>query len=129
MHDGTPLRATADLGNANLYLTGLGRTVRKYSLDELPQILNVMTGDMSVVGPRPGLVSQVDLNLYRTRYGLSELRPGITGLAQVIYRDQASDKLKGKVDRVYLKNMSLCLDLWILFVTLNQFAFPRNVRH
>lgn len=129
MHDFTPLLSTSELKNANFYLTGLGKILRKYSLDELPQIFNVLKGDMSIVGPRPSLYSQVELNVYRTKRAISDLSPGITGLSQVIYRDQASDKLKGKIDRIYQQRMSICLDLWIIFKTIQQLVFPVNVRH
>lgn len=129
MRDSTPLLSTSELKNANLYLTGLGKILRKYSLDELPQIFNVLQGDMSIVGPRPSLSSQVELNVYRTKREISTLSPGITGLSQVIYRDQASDKLKGKIDRIYQKRKSICLDLWIIFLTIKQLFFPQNVRH
>lgn len=129
MHDCTPLLSTSELTNANLYLTGLGKFLRKYSLDEIPQIFNVLKGDMSIVGPRPSLYSQVELNVYRSKRGISDLRPGITGLSQIIYRDQASDKLKGKVDRIYQQRMSICLDLWIVFKTMKQLVFPANIRH
>ena len=129
MKDNAPIMATGDLGDAKLYITGLGRFLRKYSLDELPQFLNVLKGEMSIVGPRPSLGSQVELNQYREKYGVSELRPGITGLAQIIYRDHASDKLKARVDRIYFKKISLCLDIWIMLLTVKHVAFPRNVRH
>ena len=110
-------------------ITNIGKFLRKTSLDEVPQFFNVLRGEMTLVGPRPGLITQRELLELRSKCGLEGLRPGLTGLAQITYRDSASDRLKAKVDALYLKNAGFCLDIWILTRTLLQVFFPVNVHH
>lgn len=129
MVENAPFLSTARLTNPEKYVTEYGNFLRKSSLDEVPQLLNVLKGEMTLVGPRPGLTIQVDLLRMRDERGLACLRPGITGLAQVAYRDSASDRLKVKVDELYFKNAGICLDFWILIKTVRQVFFPVNVRH
>jgi O-antigen biosynthesis protein WbqP len=100
------------------YYTKLGLVLRRYSLDELPQLWNVLRGDMSLIGPRPSLLSQNLLNTRRQLYRVQELRPGITGLAQVRGRDSLSDTDKVVFDAEYRANCSLSLDCRIVFLTL-----------
>ena len=118
-----------DLKRPENYITRYGKFLRKTSLDEVPQFFNVLRGEMTLVGPRFGLITQRELLELRSKCGLEGLRPGLTGLAQITYRDSASDRLKAKVDALYLKNAGFCLDIWILTRTLLQVFFPVNVHH
>ena len=99
------------------YITGAGKFLRKTSLDELPQLWNIFTGDMSLVGPRPALWNQDDLVARRDRYGANKVRPGLTGLAQVMGRDELPVAQKAAYDGEYCQHMSLIGDLTILWKT------------
>ena len=101
---------------ATLY-TVIGPFLRKYSIDELPQLINVLKGDMTFIGPRPALYNQGDLIDLRAKAGVNRLVPGVTGWAQVNGRDELSIPNKVKMDEYYLKNQSLWLDVKILFMT------------
>jgi len=103
--DGTPL------------YTSIGPFLRKCSFDELPQLLNIMKGDMKFIGPRPALYNQDDLIALRTQVGVHSLMPGLTGWAQVNGRDELSIPDKVNMDKYYLKNKSLWLNIKILFMT------------
>lgn len=96
------------------YVTRSGRFLRRASLDELPQLWNVLKGDMSVIGPRPALPSQVAVNSGREAARVHDLLPGITGWAQVNGRDDLSDEEKVQMDKYYRDNLSLALDISIL---------------
>ena len=100
------------------YITKIGKFLRKTSLDELPQLYNILKGDMSLVGPRPALYNQYDLIAERDKYGANALAPGLTGLAQVNGRDELPIKVKAEFDGVYTKNISFFLDLKIIFKTI-----------
>ena len=100
-----------------LRLTRLGRFLRRTSLDELPQLLNILTGDMSLVGPRPALFNQDDLISLRTEKGVHRLIPGITGWAQINGRDELPIPKKVELDVYYLANRSFRMDLQILLGT------------
>ncbi len=113
----TPHVATHQMGDPEQYLTPVGGFLRKSSLDELPQLLNVLKGDMSLVGPRPALFNQDDLVALRTEKGVHQLMPGITGWAQINGRDELPIPEKAELDAYYLTNRSLRLDLAILFRT------------
>ena len=117
MYTGTPAVATHLLAQPAAYITPLGQFLRKSSLDELPQLWSVLAGDMSLVGPRPALFNQDDLIEARTTAGVHELRPGITGWAQVNGRDELPIPEKVALDAAYLRNRSFLLDLRILFLT------------
>ena len=103
--------------NPERYITPVGRFLRKASLDELPQLFNILKGEMSFVGPRPALYNQYDLISLRDRYGVNSIRPGITGWAQVNGRDELDIPAKAEYDRYYKEHMSLWLDLKILLLT------------
>lgn len=105
---------THQLSGAQNYITPLGAFLRKTSLDELPQLWNILRGDMALVGPRPPLPTQTDLIAERARYGANDLRPGLTGWAQINGRDSISLLRKMKLDKEYCDNWSLKLDLIIL---------------
>ena len=100
------------------HLTSTGKFLRKTSLDELPQIWSVIKGDMALVGPRPALYNQDDLISMRTKAGIQNILPGITGWAQILGRDELPIYEKVKLDEFYLKNRSFSLDLKILVLTL-----------
>jgi len=99
------------------YITPIGRFLRKTKLDELPQLWNVIRGDMSLVGSRPCLPEQAELILHRRNLGVLQVEPGITGLAQVREIDMSDPRRCAESDAEYLQNWSLRLDLWLLFRT------------
>lgn len=105
------------LSNPDQYITKVGKFLRKTSLDELPQIFNIFKGDMSVIGPRPALWNQDDLVAERDKYGVNELKPGLTGWAQVNGRDELPIPVKAKLDGEYVKKISLIFDIKCLFLT------------
>lgn len=115
MRTDTPNLSTAELQATGLEpYTGLGKWLRRTSLDELPQLWNVLRGEMSLVGPRPALPSQTALNLGRKEHGVEALRPGITGWAQINGRDDLTDEEKLSRDMEYLLRQSLILDVSII---------------
>ena len=117
MRVGTPAVATHLLTDPGAYLTPIGSFLRKSSLDELPQLWSILAGDMSFVGPRPALFNQHDLVALRTRLGVHELVPGLTGWAQINGRDELPIPDKVKLDVEYLQRQSLWLDVRILWLT------------
>jgi O-antigen biosynthesis protein WbqP len=117
MRMGTPAVATHLLADPKAYLTPIGSFLRKSSVDELPQLWSILTGDMSFVGPRPALFNQHDLVEMRTRFGVHELVPGLTGWAQINGRDELPIPDKVKLDVEYLQRQSLWLDIRILWMT------------
>ena len=98
------------LSNPEQYITRTGRFLRKTSLDELPQIINILKGDMSIIGPRPALWNQEDLIAERDKYGANDVMPGLTGWAQVNGRDELEIPVKAKLDGYYVKHMSFRFD-------------------
>ncbi|MFA6538653.1 MAG: sugar transferase [Negativicutes bacterium] len=114
---GTPNVATDKLLDSNNYVTRIGKIIRKYSLDELPQLWNIFKGDMSIVGPRPALYNQYDLRDTRNKLGISILKPGLTGWAQINGRDDISLDKKIELDYYYLRNQSLWFDFKIIVLT------------
>lgn len=106
------------LTDSQKYITKVGVLLRKTSLDELPQIFNIISGSMSIIGPRPALWNQYDLILERDRYGANGVRPGLTGLAQINGRDEVSIDIKAKLDGDYVKNISFKNDCKIFFKTI-----------
>jgi O-antigen biosynthesis protein WbqP len=117
MKKDTPDIATHLVNDSDSLYTAIGPFLRKYSIDELPQLINIVKGDMTFIGPRPALYNQYDLIELRTKAGVETLLPGITGWAQVNGRDELSISDKVKMDVYYLKNKSLWLDIKILFMT------------
>ncbi len=99
------------LNNPDAFITKTGKFLRKSSLDELPQLFNILKGDMSIVGPRPALWNQDDLIAERDKYGANDIRPGLTGLAQVNGRDELEIPVKAKFDGEYVEKMSLFFDI------------------
>ena len=105
------------LEDPDLYITGIGKFLRKTSLDEIPQAFNIFIGQMSIVGPRPALWNQDDLIAERDKYNANNLRPGLSGLAQCNGRDTLSITEKAKLDGEYVKKISIWLDIKIVFKT------------
>lgn len=103
--------ATRDLQNPEQWITRVGAFLRKTSLDELPQLCNILVGDMSIVGPRPVVVSERDVIEAREKYGANDVLPGLTGWAQINGRDNLSIDIKAKLDGYYVKNRSLIMDI------------------
>lgn len=106
------------LDNPEQYITKLGHFLRKTSLDELPQLINILRGDMAIVGPRPALWNQDDLIKERDKYGANDVLPGLTGWAQINGRDELEIPVKAKLDGEYVRKMSFFFDLKCLFGTL-----------
>jgi len=125
----TPQVATHLLKEPDQFLTPIGKFLRRTSLDELPQLINVLSGKMSLVGPRPALFNQEDLIALRTAGGVHQLTPGVTGWAQVNGRDELPIPEKVKLDEWYLKNRSLWLDLKILRMTVFKVIRKEGVVH
>ena len=129
MYIDTPPVATHMLENPDTYLTPIGSFLRKFSLDELPQLWSVLKGDMSFIGPRPALFNQDDLIELRTKKGIHCLVPGITGWAQINGRDELPVPVKVEFDEYYLKNKSFLFDLRILWMTLMKVLRQEGVQH
>jgi O-antigen biosynthesis protein WbqP len=106
------------LENPDQWITPIGKFLRKFSLDELPQLFNIFMGEMSVVGPRPALWNQYDLIELRDKYNINSLVPGLTGWAQVNGRDELSTELKVSFDKVYFEKKSLWFDMKCIIYTL-----------
>ena len=117
MKNNAPNCATAELQNPEQYITAPGKFLRKTSLDVLPQLWNILKGDMSFVGPRPLITSEMRAHRLRLEYGVYRFRPGLTGWAQINGRDSVSLMRKMKLDKEYCDNWSFWLDIKILFLS------------
>jgi O-antigen biosynthesis protein WbqP len=129
MRINTPAVATHLLENPAQWLTPVGSFIRKTSIDELPQLWCILTGEMSIVGPRPALFNQHDLIALRTAHGVHALVPGLTGWAQINGRDEIAIPEKVSLDAEYLQRQSLRFDLLIIWRTLLQALGARGVSH
>jgi O-antigen biosynthesis protein WbqP len=129
MRVGTPALATHLLVDGQNHLTPIGGFLRKTSLDELPQLWCLLTGEMAIVGPRPALFNQDDLVGLRTEKGIHLLRPGITGWAQINGRDQLTIPDKVALDQVYLRRRSFVFDLKVIALTAWKVVAGRGVSH
>ena len=129
MRKETPEVATHLLGNPDLYLLKFGKMIRKLSLDELPNLINVIRGEMVFIGPRPALYNQDDLIDLRTKYCIDKLKPGITGWAQVNGRDELNIPDKVSFEKYYLENKSLFLNLKINVLTVLKVCEMKGVSH
>ncbi len=129
MKKNTPNVATHLLENPDQYLLKIGKFIRKTSLDELPNLINIVKGDMVFVGPRPALYNQDDLMEYRVATGVSKLKPGITGWAQINGRDEISIPDKVKLEQEYLYRKSILLDIEIIIKTFTNVLFSKGVSH
>ena len=117
MKIGTPNIATNDFTDSHVYITRIGKIIRKTSIDEIPQLFNILKGDMSIVGPRPVILEEVDLIELRKSYNIDKILPGITGWAQINGRDNIGNEEKVKYDYEYLMNKSFTMDLYIIVMT------------
>lgn len=106
------------LDDPDQYITRVGEFLRKYSLDELPQVFQIFTGKMSLIGPRPALWNQFDLIAERDKYGANDIRPGLTGWAQINGRDELPIDVKARFDGEYVKNLSFLFDRKCFFGTI-----------
>ncbi|WP_418790841.1 sugar transferase [Phosphitispora sp. TUW77] len=106
------------LKNPDMFITKSGRFLRRTSLDELPQIINIFKGEMSIVGPRPALWNQYDLMIERDKYGANNIMPGLTGWAQINGRDELSISVKAKLDGEYVQKLSFGMDVKCFFGTI-----------
>ena len=106
------------LQNPEAHITKLGKILRRASLDELPQLFNIMVGHMSIVGPRPALWNQYDLISERDKYGANNIRPGLTGWAQINGRDELTNSVKSKLDGEYVNRLSFIFDLKCILLTI-----------
>lgn len=106
------------LENPEQYITRVGKFLRKTSLDELPQIFQIFTGKMAIIGPRPALWNQFDLIAERDKYGANDVRPGLTGWAQINGRDELPIDVKARFDGEYVKNLSFAFDCKCFFGTI-----------
>lgn len=106
------------LADPDQYITKAGKFLRKTSLDELPQIINILKGEMSVIGPRPALWNQDDLIAERDKYGANDVMPGLTGLAQISGRDELEIDVKAKLDGEYVEKMSFVFDVKLFLGTI-----------
>jgi O-antigen biosynthesis protein WbqP len=129
MHIDTPALATHLLDNPENHYTPIGSFLRKFSLDEIPQIISILKNEMSLVGPRPALFNQDDLIALRTQNQVHILKPGITGWAQVNGRDDISTLQKVELDKEYLKRKSFFFDIYILSLTLIRVLRSEGVSH
>jgi O-antigen biosynthesis protein WbqP len=125
----TPAVATHLLDNPNSFLTPIGSFLRRSSLDELPQLWNILRGEMSFVGPRPALYNQQDLIELRNQHHVDHCVPGLTGWAQVNGRDELAIPEKVALDAIYLQKQSLKFDLYILWLTLLKVIRRDGVSH
>ncbi len=125
----TPNVATHLLTNPNQYLLKIGKFIRKTSLDELPNLINIIKGEMVFVGPRPALYNQDDLMKLRVAAGVDKLKPGITGWAQINGRDEISIVAKVELEKEYLLRKSFMFDLSILIKTFTNVLFSKGVSH
>ncbi len=129
MKKNTPNVATHLLENPASYLLRIGGVLRKLSLDELPNLINIIKGEMVFVGPRPALYNQDDLMTLRVAAGVDKLKPGITGWAQINGRDEISIEAKVALEKEYLERRSIWFDLVIVVKTFTSVLFSRGVAH
>jgi O-antigen biosynthesis protein WbqP len=129
MKKNTPNVATHLLTNPENYLLKIGRILRKLSFDELPNLINIIKGDMVFVGPRPALFNQDDLMTLRVATGVDKLKPGITGWAQINGRDDISIEKKVQLEQEYMNMKSTLFDIEIIIKTFTNVLFSKGVSH
>lgn len=126
MKKGTPNVATHLLKNPEQYIIKIGKTLRKLSLDELPNLINILKGEMVIVGPRPALYNQDELMALRIKHGIEKLKPGLTGWAQINGRDEISNEEKVKLELEYLNKKTIRLDATIIIKTITTAFISKN---
>jgi O-antigen biosynthesis protein WbqP len=129
MKNNTPNVATHLLKNTEYYLLKIGKFIRKTSLDELPNLINIIKGEMVFVGPRPALYNQDDLMTLRVATGVDKLKPGITGWAQINGRDDISIEKKVQLEQEYMNKRSTLFDIEIIIKTFTNVLFSKGVSH
>lgn len=129
MKKSTPNVATHLLNNPDHYLLKIGKFIRKTSLDELPNLINIIKGEMVFVGPRPALFNQDDLMTLRVATGVDKLKPGITGWAQINGRDEISIEKKVELEQEYMNKRSTLFDIEIIIKTFTNVLFRKGVSH
>ena len=129
MKKDTPNVATHLLTNPDQYLLNIGKFIRKTSLDKFPNLINIIKGEMVFVGPRPALYNQDDLMEFRVATGVSKLKPGITGWAQINGRDELTIPKKVQLEQEYLYRKSFLFDLEIIIKTFTNVFFSKGVSH
>lgn len=129
MKKNTPNVATHLLTNPEQYLLKIGKIIRKLSFDELPNLINIIKGEMVFVGPRPALYNQDDLMQLRINAGVDKLKPGITGWAQVNGRDELELEVKVNFEKEYIEKKSLLFDVMIIIKTFTNVLFSKGVTH
>ena len=129
MMKNTPNLATHLLNDPDQYLLRIGKFIRKTSLDELPNLINIIKGEMVFVGPRPALYNQDDLMTLRVAAGVDQLKPGITGWAQINGRDDISIEKKVQLEQVYMNKRSTLFDIEIIIKTFTNVLFSKGVSH
>jgi O-antigen biosynthesis protein WbqP len=129
MKKNTPNVATHLLENPGQYLLKIGGLLRKLSLDELPNLINIIKGEMVFVGPRPALYNQDDLMTLRVAAGVDKLKPGITGWAQINGRDDISIEKKVQLEQEYMNKRSTLFDIEIIIKTFTNVLFSKGVSH
>jgi O-antigen biosynthesis protein WbqP len=129
MKKNTPNVATHLLTNPDQYLLNIGKFIRKTSLDELPNLINIIKGEMVFVGPRPALYNQDDLMVLRVATGVDKLKPGITGWAQINGRDDISIEKKVQLEQEYLSKKSFLFNIEIIIKTITNVLFSKGVSH
>jgi O-antigen biosynthesis protein WbqP len=129
MKKNTPNVATHLLENPDQYLLKIGKFIRKISLDELPNLINIIKGEMVFVGPRPALYNQDDLMILRVATGVDKLKPGITGWAQINGRDDISLEKKVQLEQEYMNKRSTLFDIEIIIKTFTNVLFSQGVSH
>ena len=127
MNRGTENVASNDLSDADVKITRFGKILRATSIDELPQLLNILNGSMSLIGPRPLIPEETRIRELREKYNVYSVRPGITGWAQVNGRDNVSAEKKALLDKEYVEKQSLMLDIKIFFMTIHQVLCRKDV--
>ena len=128
MKTDAPNIATNDLKNPEMYITKVGKFIRKTSIDELPQLFNILKGDMSIVGPRPVIEKEYDLLQLRRECYVDKIKPGVTGWAQINGRDNLDAEEKVKYDKEYLYNRSIKFDIYILLKTFKKVIKGSDIR-
>ena len=126
--DAPPNLSTSEFTDADSYVTVVGRFLRRTSLDELPQLFNVLCGDMSLVGPRPLIPEESEMHRQRRELGVYNVRPGMTGLAQVMGRDLLDDGEKLHYDAEYASHIGFAIDVRIIFATFGRVLLAQGVR-
>jgi O-antigen biosynthesis protein WbqP len=118
MKNKTPQISSNDLENPELYVLKVGRFARKFSIDELPNLINIVRGEMNFIGPRPLMPTEIELLLLREQHQINKMKPGITGYAQINGRDHLTIHEKVQLEKFYLQNKSIFLDIKIIIQTI-----------